>query len=397
MGKNNALCYNSCMKFTKSKNGLMFFGILFSLCLTSCGNKPIPKSATFTLNGPTEKVKVHTDFQSEMINSDNILQYVMDNNHLFGSEEKSYPLPAKLYWTTENDTGRKADEYVIQVSETEDFLSAYEYYSTSEAVDIINLMPNTKYYWRVHARYKTTIFTSMDSTFETANFSLRNIAAPLVINMRDLGDNSHMKMGLIYRSGQFNYDSNKYGALVSAPSEKGLWVLKQQLGIKTEIDLRKTLSSSFNYDEVVGITSSPLGEEVNYISTPMEYSNTNIFTNDNNKEAIRNFFTALADENNYPLVFHCVRGTDRTGALAYVLKALCGCTREELYLDYFFSNYSLIGTPVGELPFTSESFYDHQINESEGTTLKDKTINYLINNVGVSSTTLDKIISILAK
>ena len=397
MGKKYVFCYNDDMKFTNSKNGLALTGILFSLCLTSCGIKPIPKSVEFSLNGPTEKVKVHTDFQLEMINSNNILQYVMDNNHLFGSEENSYPKPAQLNWTTESDTGRKVDEYIIQVSETEDFLSADEYYSSSEAVEVYNLLPNTKYYWRVHARYKTTIFTSMDSTFETANFSLRNIAAPLVINMRDLGDNSHMKMGLIYRSGQFNYDSNKYGALVSTPSEKGLWVLKQQLGIKTEIDLRKTLSSSFSYDEVVGITSSPLGEEVNYISTPMEYSNKNIFTNDSNKEAIRNFFDALANENNYPVVFHCVRGTDRTGALAYVLKALCGCSREELYLDYFFSNYSLIGTPVGELPFTSENFYDSQINATEGATLKDKTINYLINNVGVSSTTLDKIISILAK
>ena len=384
------------MKFTKSKRTLFLLSTLFSFCLTSCGKAAIPNSVEFTLNNLTSKVSVHTNFQLEMINSNNILEYVMDNVHLFGNEENSYPLGAKLSWTATTDTGRKADQYVVKLSETEDFLSAYEYYSEVEEVNVYNLKPNQKYYWSVTGRYDNTIFHSENSSFETNDFSLRNIYAPGVINVRDLGDETHMKMGMIYRTGQFNYDKNKYGALVSEPTEEGKRVLNDQLGIKTEIDLRKTYAS-FNSDEVVGITSSPLGEWVNYISTPMEYGNTNIFTNDNNKEAIKSFFNALADENNYPIAFHCVRGTDRTGALAYVLKALCGCSREELYLDYFFSNYSVIGTPVNELPFTSESFYDYQINALTGASLKDKTINYLIDNVGVTSTILEKIISILAK
>ena len=53
----------------------------------------------------------------------------------------------------------------------------------------------------------------------------------------------------------------------------------------------------------------------------------------------RKIFEILLDENNYPLVFHCTAGKDRTGLLsAFILHAL-GVDSEVVLNDYLLSNY----------------------------------------------------------
>jgi len=37
---------------------------------------------------------------------------------------------------------------------------------------------------------------------------------------------------------------------------------------------------------------------------------------------------------NYPMVIHCIGGTDRTGTYAYLINGLLGVSEEELILDY---------------------------------------------------------------
>ena len=51
-------------------------------------------------------------------------------------------------------------------------------------------------------------------------------------------------------------------------------------------------------------------------------------------DAVAKAFALLADRANYPLVFHCIGGADRTGTVAFILNALLGCAEEELYLDW---------------------------------------------------------------
>ena len=51
----------------------------------------------------------------------------------------------------------------------------------------------------------------------------------------------------------------------------------------------------------------------------------------------------FANKNNYPIVFHCTYGRDRTGTLAFTLGALLGMKKKDLYKDYeitFFSKVS---------------------------------------------------------
>ena len=366
-----------------------FISLLFVICLTGCNQPPIPSRVDFQINQIDANIKVYTDEQQAMIDSEDILSYVMSNVGQFAKEEKSYPLPVNISWSIDSDSSRKPDRYEINISQKADMTNSFTYVSETNSIDTYNYQSNTKYYYQVSAIYKDKTFTSDIKDFTYPNISLRNIRVPGVINVRDLGDGVRMKSGLLYRTGQFNYDKDQYDALESAPTEEGKNVLLNQLGIKTEIDLRKT-------SEVVGITSSPLGDGVKYVSTPMEYGNKNIFTNENNVESIKTFFNELTNKDNYPIAFHCIRGTDRTGALAYVLKALCGFTREELYLDYYFSNFSKIGSPVLSSPFTNSSFYDAEIDECTGETLKDKTINYLIDKVGISLETINTVIGIIA-
>jgi protein-tyrosine phosphatase len=42
----------------------------------------------------------------------------------------------------------------------------------------------------------------------------------------------------------------------------------------------------------------------------------------------------LANEDNYPVVFHCRAGADRTGFLSYLINGLCGVSYENLTRDY---------------------------------------------------------------
>jgi len=51
-------------------------------------------------------------------------------------------------------------------------------------------------------------------------------------------------------------------------------------------------------------------------------------------KAVREDFKLFADKKNYPIVFHCIAGADRTGTLAYILCGLVGVTEDNLRKDW---------------------------------------------------------------
>lgn len=176
---------------------------------------------------------------------------------------------------------------------------------------VYNLKSATTYYWTVSAG---DVVSDM-GIFSTADCQPRNIYCDGVTNMRDLGgwkteDGRRVKQGLLYRSGQWE----KPGASLVI-TDKGVATL-QELGIVTEIDLR---------NEAVGkVTKSAIEIEI------------------------------LADENNYPIVFHCAIGTDRTGYVAFLINTLLGVEKEALYRDYLFSNFGNLGASRGLTPVKLE-------------------------------------------
>ena len=156
---------------------------------------------------------------------------------------------------------------------------------------------------------------------------------------------------------------------------EGISVLVNELGIKTEIDLRGESEK----------TSSILGAGVNYYLFGMNYSEDYL---SGNKAAIKNVFEVLANKDNYPITWHCQAGADRTGAVTYLLNGLLGVSKDDLIRDYLITNFS----PCDQSYRTPETIADRYVktlDEYEGNTLSDKIYNYLHNEIGVSTNDLD--------
>lgn len=371
--------------------------LVSSICvLTGCSKDP--SEVTFSLVDLGE-VSIHTENQNLFLNDDDFSNDLV--NYANATQKYDNPLPVSLSW----DISSKAKKYVINVSENNDMSDAWSFESKENSYDLYNCKINTTYYWNVTAYYSSVNFSSNIATFKVKDKSLRNIYIDGVDNVRDLGgyvtsDNKVVKQGLIYRTARFN-DSSTDEVTLNI-TEEGLKTVNEQLRIKTDIDVRKNASCDSN--EIGGLTSSPLGSGVNYLNYPMYFEGQNIFnfSGDADKKAIndasiKSFFETLANEDNYPIVFHCTQGKDRTGALAYALEALLGVSQEDMIHDYLFTNFARLGSSyVKTTEVTANTRIGGCINNASGDNLKEKAFNYL-NSLGISEDTLTAIIDILTE
>ena len=380
----------------KKRIYLYLFPIIFSLSLTSCYKDP--GEVSFEVSDIEDNYEIHSDLQIGLLKDEDPNHYCVYYNDILGVSSLSEPNKIDLEYSLKSDNGSEAKSVHVLVSKNQDMSNPMVFEGKDNHALIYNFEINTTYYYQLQATYISN-FKSEIKSFYVKSDAPRNLYVEGVENVRDLGgwnigEGKIYKQGLIYRTAQFNHgdSKNKYNDYVSAPTELGLKVLREDLKIKTDIDLRKN-KEVFNYDEVVGISSSPLGDDINYVSAPMQYGGKNVIALPENKESLEKFFNTLADESNYPIAFHCLRGTDRTGALAYVLGALVGMSQEDLYLDYLFSNFGKIGSLV----YTSSiaGLYVRGIEQSEGETYSLKTRNYLKSYIDISDETIDRIIDIL--
>ena len=380
-------------------NKYLSLSSLVFLTITSCSG-PVPKEVTITNNELSSDLTIHTVEQKTLLEADDP-GYLIDSDMVsYGKRHNSFPLPITLSWEENNDVNRKATNYIIKISENSDLSSPITYTTKEKSFDVYNLKINTRYYYSVTSNHSKHYFESEVKNFVINDIAPRNLFIEGIENCRDLGgwnigENKTYKQGMIYRTAQYNYGGG-LNTYEYAPTENGKSTLLDVLKIKTDIDLRKT--TAFNgEDEVNGIASSPLGNSVKYVSCPMRYGNENIFTQEINKPSIRLFFDTLADSSNYPIAFHCLRGTDRTGALAYLLGAMVGMNEEDLMLDYLFSDLGYIGNPVRASTIGGEDFFIQGIANSDGSSYAEKAKNYLVNTVGVSLETLNSVIAILTE
>ncbi|MBO5328104.1 MAG: tyrosine-protein phosphatase, partial [Clostridia bacterium] len=113
-----------------------------------------------------------------------------------------------------------------------------------------------------------------------------------------------------------------------------------------------------------------------------------------NIEIVKNTFEILADESNYPLIYHCNIGTDRTGLFAYLINGLMGVSEEDLYRDYLFSNFGKIN---GSRSLSGiKNSYIATIKSYQGDNLSEKIYNCLV-DLGIPSEHLDSVIEILTE
>lgn len=354
---------------------------------TSCGGDINKKELLSTNNDiitnvyPANcEVSIHTDKQTKYLNN----SYDKLPLGVKGEKEQSHPNAITFEWDYVAEKS-DANEYVLAISENADMSNAIIYKTTEENVSVYNLKIATKYYWTVTLGEKT----SMIYEFTTDDIAPRNLYVDGVTNVRDIGgwvteNGTRTKQGLICRCARLNESvDNGSGIIIT---ENGKNVMLNNLGIKTEIDVRRAEKG-----ETGGLTASPLGGTVKYLNFPMDHAND--ILNDNKAEII-NFFETLANEENYPMIIHCSVGCDRTGMLIFMVNALLGVSEEDLIRDYMFSNFADVDNKRKVETIKSTAYYQ-AITSAEGDTLSEKAYNCL-SDFGVPTEYLDAVIDILS-
>ena len=366
---------------------LMLFG------LASCQKKA---PVTFTFNEVS--TVQHTDKQAQYLNG----SYNSVASYADGTKELSKTLPITLKWeaVAAKDENAEFTDYTVKLSENSDLSDAVEYkVKKSASLKLYNLKIATTYYYTVSTVYNGETVTSPVQQFTTEDAAPRNMTVDGVTNVRDLGgwkteNGGRVRQGLIYRCGRLN-KSYKTSLEYDITAE-GIDTMQNEMKIKTEIDLRRNYAGEDHSGQIEtsGITESVL-EGVLYVACPMTFSDSdpygyNILTN--NLDEVKHVFEVLSDKNNYPVIFNCNIGTDRTGMIAFLVNGLLGVAEEDLYRDYLFSNFGNIGSARDLARIEN---YVTVLKNAPGATLSEKIYNYLADTVGVPRAQLDAVIEIL--
>mgnify|MGYP001118647954 FL=1 len=313
--------------------------------------------------------------------------------------------------------------YNVYISEDASFENSRveKVFGYTPTLELYNLIPGRTYYWKVRGTYSND--TSEVGSFTTKQSAVRAISVDGVSNVRDLGGykvgNGNVNYGLLYRGGKLNGTVNG-----EAVTDEGKATMLNRLGIKTEIDLRSESDDG-------GQTQNAIGENVTYVKIPLgQYANVIDYESwrnlgkdkvsggydANNKNAIKDLFELLADESNYPVYFHCNAGADRTGTLALLINGLLGVDEQSLIKDYELTTFSRYGRRLRSgVAEDGKSFTSSGIMQNDGGNyvamglfidalkanytvngmINEAVYNYLIEYIGLSNETIDRIKGIL--
>ena len=249
------------------------------------------------------------------------------------------PRPVRLEWCGTDERPVK-----VEIRRKKDGVVAFSWRGVTNALDVLNLEIAREYEWRVTCGQE-----SASRTFRTEDLAPRFVRVENVANMRDLGGriglgSRRVRQGQIYRSAGWNsnarwtylkdsrgkqtkqVDANVPPVLgTNYVTAAGRAYACGTLGIRSDIDLRTDR-------ECHGMSGSPLGETVSWFHhSYLGYYET---ATPAGRRAFADVFRVLLNEKNYPVVFHCIGGADRTGTLAFILNALLGCDEDELFLDW---------------------------------------------------------------
>jgi 3',5'-cyclic AMP phosphodiesterase CpdA len=204
-------------------------------------------------------------------------------------------------------------------------------------------------------------------------------------NVRDLGGlpglgGKHVRRGRIYRSDGLNnnahYRDKKKNVLPKSEwrgpgktriKPKTIEYIVETLGVKVDLDLRTA-------GEVFGMKGSPLGGKVKWMNvSSSEYAG---IGSEKGRAAFVKDFRIFLDEENYPILFHCIAGADRTGSLACILNGLLGVEEDLLHRDW---QYTWTGRkkPV-KAPERRWNSLMSVFNSYEGNTLNERIERYVI-------------------
>lgn len=253
--------------------------------------------------------------------------------------------------------------------------------------ELFNLYKSTEYDWSVTAKLTDGETLTAEESFTTTSLGPRVMQIDGIYNTRDLGgwatvDGKTVKQGLLYRGGAL-MPGGGYQARLTAD---GKAYMMETLGIKTDLDIRGKGSESGETDE-----SAIPGATLIYTLTDGYMGAFRA------KNGYRDTFKAMADENNYPIYFHCTGGADRTGTVAFLVSALLGVAEENLIQDYELTTFSIYNTRSTRPGTTYGDMFQEflaKLKTYEGETLADKTASYML-SIGLTETEIANIRNIL--
>ena len=391
----------------KKKN--LFLSLLAVALLASCGGgntptvsssseEPIVEPDDFEMITDLEETKeIHTEAMKTYLAYEGEYKTMPEDQYPDGSKSAmtdSNPLKVNLEWDHFVPEDKEVSSYTLTFGQDAELNDGFSVTGlTEKTVDLDNVFLGTNYF-RITANYADgTSDESNIREFHVDETAPRNINIDGMTNCRDMGGRilpggHKIRQGLIYRT------SGVKGSNPAKITDTGVATVKEQLGIKTEINVSDSDSAN----------GKDLGWDV--INCYMNYNQTSDRENKStwhhfarNCESIKDVFDVLADESRYPLMYHCRIGTDRTGLVAILVNGLLGVPLNEIYQDYLFSNFGkiqnkrYIGEKAGEDNIEN---YMQEIAEMPGETWANKTYNTLL-AIGVEKEVLDQVIYFLTE
>lgn len=144
-------------------------------------------------------------------------------------------------------------------------------------------------------------------------------------------------------------------------------LLLDTLALRTDIDLRTD-------GECWGMEGSPLGDTVDWVHVSSScYGG---MQTEMGKEQFAKVFRVFLDKANYPIVFHCIGGRDRTGAVAFILESLLGVDEDEMRKDWEVTVFQ-----DGDLNFRTDRLYEKLVagfDRWPGETLQERVEAYVL-------------------
>ena len=336
-----------------------------------------------------ETKEIHTARQKEYLSYQGEYVSIPEANYPDGTKHLSDPEPVNLAWSL--SSSKELLRYDVEVGQKEDLSDGYVIKGTTEAsLNIYNSFLGDNYF-RIIANYADgTKEQSAIQKYKVDEQYPRNLKIDGMTNCRDMGggrtleDGGKIKQGLIYRTSSTSSWAYGRGDVPDTITTAGKEELLVRLGCKTEINVNNSGSS------VQGIQ--------NYVQAYMYYDGGKHHLY-RNAEPIKEVFHALADENNYPVFYHCRIGTDRTGLCAILISGLLGVSENEIYQDYLFSNFGNIQEKryIGEKAGRDNILnYINDLKEFPGEKFQNKVYNYLL-AIGVPAEELNNVINILTE
>ena len=384
----------------KNKNVLMSLTLLLTMAATACGGNNgggQGGSGSFVFDNDelnTAQV-IHTQDQANFLKFNetesksyyDITQSDLNKYNAYGNQNVSTPNKVTLKWDYEVPSDKELKRFEVTFGQEEDLSDGYVVAgSKNNNISFYNPFIGTNYF-KVTAKFADDTEEESDiKTFKVEDIAPRNLYAGNMPNVRDMGGRAtvaggRLRQGLIYRGAGNRFDNS------SQINDECKNILLNQLKIKTEINVADGTSNN------MGLEGTTLQNcFMAYGAVP--YSNLA-----RNSVRIRQIMNILADEDNYPIFYHCRIGTDRTGITGMMINGLLGVDFEECMQDYLFSNFA----PIDNQRYPHKSSDPHgddiakyidALKELPGSTWQQKV--YLaLRMIGCPAAQLDKIIDIM--